>query len=688
MNHLNDLPVKELYESRRNFTVIGLTGLAGSGCSTLSGYMSSKAFLDDEKLVRRPDEIHVDEIVSDDNMTLYHEDQEKSNETVIHQMVFRRKYEICHTFALKNYSKYYVIKYTSVIWLYVLLFTKEKLTTPLRKEDIWWKIDQIAKDKFRPQRDRRDNYSLQKDEYFDTYNYVEELSKINEIDWDGLVKLICEKLEKADSGNYYANNPNELFEIFNEPVFRLFVKGITSYFTKKSYYLLCLMYHRLACAIRATGSPVSMSAQWKETKDTSHIFDLIKLVNTLIKGKRHSVKNEDSEGTRIVIDSIRNSLESLYLKERYAAYYLFAVHDDANRIKHLEQKIRKHMSDLIFEQNRNEDKVKRELTCIMNLTEKEAMTEDFETGIFFSPNVGQCIADAEVHISNSENTENKPYVFYTMAEQWMKYSSLILHPGLITPSSEERCMVVAYTAKFNSTCLSRQVGACITNQYHSIRTIGWNEVPYGHIPCGLRDVRELRNHKKSGYKDSLRYVYSDFERGETRYNDGFSFVENVDLFLSSHPERNLEKLEGIHYPYCFKSYHNTFEGKINQVHTRSLHAEENAIIQMAKYGGEKLINGIIYVTASPCELCSKKLYQIGVRQIVYIDPYPGIARANIIGNGLKHPTLKLFQGAYGQTYFKLYQPFMPLKDEIKIRLGEKAVWDLFQKRKQQKIGKE
>lgn len=128
-------------------------------------------------------------------------------------------------------------------------------------------------------------------------------------------------------------------------------------------------------------------------------------------------------------------------------------------------------------------------------------------------------------------------------------------------------------------------------------------------------------------------------------------------------------LNGLPCPYCFKSMHNEFENKKNQVHTRSLHAEENAMLQMVKFGGEKLMNGIIYVTASPCELCSKKLYQIGVRKIVYIDPYPGIARQNIIGNGYKRPTLKLFQGAYGATYFKLYQPFIPTKDELKNRIG-------------------
>lgn len=106
------------------------------------------------------------------------------------------------------------------------------------------------------------------------------------------------------------------------------------------------------------------------------------------------------------------------------------------------------------------------------------------------------------------------------------------------------------------------------------------------------------------------------------------------------------------------------------MYTRSLHAEENAMLQMVKYGGESLMNGIIYVTASPCELCSKKLYQIGVRKIVYIDPYPGHSKELIIGCGYKRPELQPFQGAYGCTYFKLYQPFMSYKDEFEIRTNK------------------
>ena len=130
--------------------------------------------------------------------------------------------------------------------------------------------------------------------------------------------------------------------------------------------------------------------------------------------------------------------------------------------------------------------------------------------------------------------------------------------------------------------------------------------------------------------------------------------------------------EGLPFSYCFKTLENRYSGEKNQVYTRSLHAEENAMLQMIKYGGEPLMNGIIYVTASPCELCSKKLYQIGVRKIVYIDPYPGYSKELIIGCGYRRPALEPFQGAYGCTYFKLYQPFMSYKDEIEIRTNKKS----------------
>lgn len=67
--------------------------------------------------------------------------------------------------------------------------------------------------------------------------------------------------------------------------------------------------------------------------------------------------------------------------------------------------------------------------------------------------------------------------------------------------------------------------------------------------------------------------------------------------------------------YCFKSIYNGMKKDKNQVHTRALHAEENAFLQIAKYGGAKIEGGKLFTTASPCELCSKKAYQLGIKEI-------------------------------------------------------------------------
>lgn len=54
---------------------------------------------------------------------------------------------------------------------------------------------------------------------------------------------------------------------------------------------------------------------------------------------------------------------------------------------------------------------------------------------------------------------------------------------------------------------------------------------------------------------------------------------------------------------------------------RGIHAEQNAVIQAAKYG-IPIDGSTIYCTHQPCILCAKILINAGVREIVYAGPYP------------------------------------------------------------------
>ena len=54
--------------------------------------------------------------------------------------------------------------------------------------------------------------------------------------------------------------------------------------------------------------------------------------------------------------------------------------------------------------------------------------------------------------------------------------------------------------------------------------------------------------------------------------------------------------------------------------TRTAHAEQNAIAQAARYG-VSVLDGEIYITASPCWICFKIMANAGIKRIVFGEFY-------------------------------------------------------------------
>lgn len=54
---------------------------------------------------------------------------------------------------------------------------------------------------------------------------------------------------------------------------------------------------------------------------------------------------------------------------------------------------------------------------------------------------------------------------------------------------------------------------------------------------------------------------------------------------------------------------------------RGLHAEQNALLQAARYG-INISGASIYITTQPCVVCAKMLTNAGISEIVYQNPYP------------------------------------------------------------------
>jgi dCMP deaminase len=70
-------------------------------------------------------------------------------------------------------------------------------------------------------------------------------------------------------------------------------------------------------------------------------------------------------------------------------------------------------------------------------------------------------------------------------------------------------------------------------------------------------------------------------------------------------------------PHCDEIGHLLIDGHC----VRTLHAEQNAIIQGALHG-VSIVGATSYVTHQPCLTCAKMLINAGVRRVVYAGNYP------------------------------------------------------------------
>lgn len=138
------------------------------------------------------------------------------------------------------------------------------------------------------------------------------------------------------------------------------------------------------------------------------------------------------------------------------------------------------------------------------------------------------------------------------------------------PSWDEYFMQITRQVATRSTCLRRQVGAIIVHNKRIIAT-GYNGGPAGMAHC--LDVGCLRE-----------------QRG-----------------IPSGQQQEL----------C-----------------RGIHAEQNAIIQAARYG-LPIDGSVLYCTTQPCVLCAKMIVNAGIVELVYEQGYPDeLARSILQESGM------------------------------------------------------
>jgi len=607
--------LSNIYSLRQKFTIIAITGRTGSGCTEIAKALAN-GFVADSNIYPQPEEFGY-------GHNAY------------------RKYRVIYDYASENFKNFELINYKDILVAFILKYDLNDLISFLKSEELvleFKKIKLTTESNFAIEID-----TLRKEEM--SFNELHEIAI-----------LIINDKKKSD------DELKRIYQFFNSKGFKEMSDKIHSILKSQSIIKRNKTFQILSNNLRKFGHPYGGT-----NTNSTNIFVIAEVINDLIKSIR---KNNNGKDTKIVIDSLRNPFEIMFFKQRFTAFYVFAINRKDEKRKYA-------ISKRFFE---------GDLADLDKLIYEEHYGG--KSHQFYKQNVSQCIENADIHIAFStkkEATKSNDYLmkikenaspYFSWGMQLLKFVSLIDHPGLITPTPEERCMQLAYTAKYNSGCISRQVGAAVTDSSYSIKSIGWNNTPEGQVPCNLRYIDDLINENKE--KDF--YSFTPYERTNKEFKS--VLIENYKVPI----EKFKSDLKGRNVCFCFKSLINSYSEGKNQVHTRSLHAEESAFLQISKYGGIGLQNGKLFTTASPCELCSKKAYQLGIKVIYYIDPYPGISKSQILEAGKigRNPRVRLFDGAIGNSYHSLYEPFMSYKDELALIL-ELDIKDLTKKYKEENV---
>lgn len=190
-----------------------------------------------------------------------------------------------------------------------------------------------------------------------------------------------------------------------------------------------------------------------------------------------------------------------------------------------------------------------------------------------------------------------------------RYLHLIFETQIITPTTEETAMFYAKSAASNSSCLSRQVGASITDSNGVILSTGWNDVPkFGgnlYKDDSINDSRcfTLGYCTNSYEKTKLAANIADILLEYPEINQAFSNQENND---------NRHELEEL-----------IKKSKIKDLieFSRSVHAEMHAIVIGSQITGTQMINGKLFCTTYPCHNCARHIVLSGIKEVYYIEPY-------------------------------------------------------------------
>ena len=185
-----------------------------------------------------------------------------------------------------------------------------------------------------------------------------------------------------------------------------------------------------------------------------------------------------------------------------------------------------------------------------------------------------------------------------------RFFSLIHGETSRTPTKDEYAMYAAFSAGLRSACLSRQVGAAITDAHGNMLATGCNDVPKAHGGLYSEDDGD-HDHRCVNLQGGI--CFNDRQKD--------LLEEEIQAILIAH---DLDRSDAGK---IAAEIRNGTRLKDLLEFSRSVHAEMDALVSVVRKGGDGVVGGRLFTTTFPCHNCARHIVAAGIARVFYIEPY-------------------------------------------------------------------
>lgn len=239
---------------------------------------------------------------------------------------------------------------------------------------------------------------------------------------------------------------------------------------------------------------------------------------------------------------------------------------------------------------------------------RELMRRDANAKEKWGQHVEDAFHLADFFVDNTANRVDGKH--WSLPEGLSRLLKIITHSELVRPTIAETAMFHAFSAKMQSACLSKQVGAAVMDAAGNLVAAGTNEAPRAGGGVYGESFDE-------GDKDDHRCAY--FHEPKDRFcrNTREQFVIIEDL-IEKIPQLN--QIVGEDREALRVALQKTRIGGLIEF-SRAVHAEMDALFSAARQG-VSLSGCRLFVTTFPCHYCARHIVTAGIDEVQYIEAYP------------------------------------------------------------------